>query len=403
MTDAGTRERLDAELALAEAELRRSSDPKEAIGRLSAAERYFDRIQTPVSRVPILVDRATLALQVADSDAADRDLERATELLESQAAHAELRDRATLLRTRRDVYHLMLSTALARGDSLQVLEIALRSRGDMWRGVEELQRFLETLPRDEARVQFAQLEDRLVMLVFTRRGYRILQDTVPRIVMRRTVERFVNAVRRGDPDVGVREAASPLHTLLVIPLREELREVRRLVLLPDAELDRIPFAALPARERLLQEMSRHDLVHFAGHARVVASDPSRSHLVLAASGGGFDDNVLYASDVATLPLHAVRLVLLSACGPTDLEERATPGLNERGLPDAFLRAGAGGVISSLWEADDAGTARLMREVHRAIRRGESLEEALRGAQLLMLRSGGAAAIRVWAAFRFQHR
>jgi CHAT domain-containing protein len=156
------------------------------------------------------------------------------------------------------------------------------------------------------------------------------------------------------------------------------------------------------RRELLRRLPRSRLVHFAGHARVSTDDPGASHIVLAADSSGFAANVLFASDIARLDLRGVRLAVLSACGPSGERRRAAAG---NGLVDAFLGAGAAAVIASLWEADDEGTAALMRSLHVALAAGERGDEALRQAQLAALAAPGRKTVptRVWSAFRYVER
>jgi CHAT domain-containing protein/tetratricopeptide (TPR) repeat protein len=155
------------------------------------------------------------------------------------------------------------------------------------------------------------------------------------------------------------------------------------------------------RAAFLAELPRHELVHFAGHARVSHDEPMSSHLVLAGDTTGFGDNVVFASDIVRLDLRAVRLIVLSACG----EPRGPyAGSVRNGLVQAFLDAGVGGVIASQWEADDEATAALMRVLHRELTAGRSGDEALRGAQLTFLKDWASADVttrpKTWATFRF---
>ena len=157
-----------------------------------------------------------------------------------------------------------------------------------------------------------------------------------------------------------------------------------------------------SRRALLRELPRHDLVHFAGHARVSREEPGSSHLVLSADPVGFAENVVFASEIARLDLRRVRLVVLSACGDTRDRLVARAG---NGLVQAFLDAGAGAVIASQWEADDAGTAVLMRRLHAELSAGVAGDEALRRAQRAFLadrvQAGlGSSGVRIWGAFRF---
>ena len=58
------------------------------------------------------------------------------------------------------------------------------------------------------------------------------------------------------------------------------------------------------------------------------------------------------------------------------------------LARTFLIAGAKSVVASLWDADDRSTATLMAHFYRQIATGKSVAEALRSAQMEMLKEFG---------------
>ena len=70
------------------------------------------------------------------------------------------------------------------------------------------------------------------------------------------------------------------------------------------------------------------------------------------------------------------------------------------LARAFLAAGVPTVAASLWSVDDRPTAVLFDAFHRYLWNGEDPVDALRSAQLGMLRGGNPAdrSPRAWAAF-----
>jgi CHAT domain-containing protein/tetratricopeptide (TPR) repeat protein len=139
------------------------------------------------------------------------------------------------------------------------------------------------------------------------------------------------------------------------------------------------------------------VIHYAGHAVFDDARPERSALVLA---GADTTGHLAAEAVNALPLHGVRLVVLSACSTVRSREGRSGGF--AGMSGALLAAGAGGVVGSLWQANDRLTQPLMLEFHRAYRRSGDAAAALREAQLRMLRSTDRPERRspaAWAGFR----
>jgi CHAT domain-containing protein len=140
------------------------------------------------------------------------------------------------------------------------------------------------------------------------------------------------------------------------------------------------------------------VIHFAGHAVFDDTQPERSFLVLAGK------ERLSADAVGALDLRGVRLVVLSACRTLPSREGRSDGI--AGLSGALLSAGAGGVIGSLWQADDQLTQPLMLAFHRQFaQEGKNPAEALRQAQLVMLHSSDSArsSPAAWAGFRYVER
>ena len=115
---------------------------------------------------------------------------------------------------------------------------------------------------------------------------------------------------------------------------------------------------------------------------------------------GAEDGILTAREIASLNLHALDLVVLSAC-QTALGDISGEGVF--GLQRGFKKAGAGSMVMSLWKVDDAATGLLMTEFYRALARGDSKQDALLYAQKKVRthRQGGSypyAHPRFWAAF-----
>ncbi|MCP3982354.1 MAG: CHAT domain-containing protein [bacterium] len=99
-----------------------------------------------------------------------------------------------------------------------------------------------------------------------------------------------------------------------------------------------------------------------------------------------EDGVLTAEEIGALELGGVDWAVLSACG-TGLGE-IHPGEGVFGLHRAFLGAGVGTVVMSLWPVADEPTRDWMRELYAArLERGHSTAESLRAAGLRMLSAG----------------
>jgi CHAT domain-containing protein len=133
------------------------------------------------------------------------------------------------------------------------------------------------------------------------------------------------------------------------------------------------------------------------HAAIDRDFPDRSGLVLTSHKGDQDDDLLQAREILGLRLNA-DLVTLSACDGAAGTSEGIAGTNS--LVEAFLMAGARSVIASIWEADDAFTAALMRRFYGNLRLGHDKAEALTMAERELLKmSGSNAAPQYWAGFR----
>jgi CHAT domain-containing protein len=108
-------------------------------------------------------------------------------------------------------------------------------------------------------------------------------------------------------------------------------------------------------------------------------------LILSApTAGAREDGVLHAYEIGRLDIRA-GLVVLSACS-TALG-KAAGGEGLIGLTHAFMSAGAGSVLATLWRVDDRSMASLMTRFYRVLRiPGATATEALQKAQLQLIDS-----------------
>ncbi|MGH9445977.1 MAG: CHAT domain-containing protein, partial [Terriglobia bacterium] len=160
---------------------------------------------------------------------------------------------------------------------------------------------------------------------------------------------------------------------------------------------------LPAREvtllvgrraqerRVDRDLPNATVIHFATHAIFDNRSPSESYLALGA--GGVDTGTqgrLTAAHVYSLHLHA-DLVFLSACR-TGMGEVSGDGV--AGLTRAFFYAGAASLVASLWDVSDETTVRLVPDFYRYWLQDHDKSQALREAQLHLLRDLRAGRIRM---------
>lgn len=152
-----------------------------------------------------------------------------------------------------------------------------------------------------------------------------------------------------------------------------------------------------ACERLIHDLDpKVDLLHIAAHARYDGANPLFSFIALAPEGEEYDGNLEAQEILAEVDLTGVNLVVLSACSTGFGNPSA--GDEIVGLTRALLYAGTPSVLSTLWEIDDMATTSLMDAFYERFVSGLPAADALREAQLSMLRGNKFQSPRLWAAF-----
>ncbi|HKV07183.1 MAG TPA: CHAT domain-containing protein, partial [Thermoanaerobaculia bacterium] len=128
------------------------------------------------------------------------------------------------------------------------------------------------------------------------------------------------------------------------------------------------------------------VLHFATHASIDDRTPLDSALVLTLPedlAAGRDNGLLQVWEIFESVRLDADLVVLSACESALGRELSGEGL--LGLTRAFQYAGARSVVASLWSVADQVTAELMTRFHRHRAAGLSTDEALRAAQIELIR------------------
>lgn len=125
----------------------------------------------------------------------------------------------------------------------------------------------------------------------------------------------------------------------------------------------------------------------------------RSGMALAqanARRGPAESGILTALEAANLNLWGTQLVTLSACD-TGVGE-VVQGEGVYGLRRAFLLAGAESIVMSLWPVSDYVTRQVMTSYYEGLKNGRGRGDALRKAQLQMLKQWNSRHPFFWAGF-----
>jgi CHAT domain-containing protein len=152
-----------------------------------------------------------------------------------------------------------------------------------------------------------------------------------------------------------------------------------------------------ASETTFKSLARqYSILHLAMHALVNDSFPLYSSLVFSNQNEEEnEDGQLYAYEIYNLPLQA-ELLVLSACETGYGKQREGEGIMS--LAHAFHYAGCPNIVTSLWQADDKSTARLMELFYAELKKGAPKDKALQVARLAYLAEGNQAHPFFWGAF-----
>lgn len=140
----------------------------------------------------------------------------------------------------------------------------------------------------------------------------------------------------------------------------------------------------PSASRVLDELQRYDVVHFACHGVTDSADPSKSALLLLSEDGKSVSRLL-VEKVADINSLRARLAYLSACKTADSGKAIRLADENIHLAGAFQLAGFAHVVATMWTGGDracmevaedfykglyrvGGHGNVGREVHAAVRK-----------------------------------
>ena len=190
----------------------------------------------------------------------------------------------------------------------------------------------------------------------------------------------------GDRSVDVYVRAAARRGFDFEPLPYSRQEVDKISKLFPPDSTRVFFSKDATEEQVKSVGKTARILHFATHGRFDSQIPLNSYLALTIPEEfqkGKENGLLQAWEIFESVRIDADLVTLSACESGLGEELATEGLI--GLTRAFQFAGARTVMSSLWQVNDQATAELMERFYRHLRAGKQKDEALRAAQIELIR------------------
>jgi len=297
--------RADADRELERAGLLLESDPEEAVHLLSSSIRSYLAADQRQKLLEVYGLRGSGFERLGELERAERDYETQIEIL-------DLARRGILVGLERSRYaaqteaafdRMIRFQAVARGDparALRYLEQAhqtvlleVEGAGSKGVGFASLEAFREALPGTTAVLTYALLPDRLLVFLLTQERFEMAEAAIGRAELSALVDGLLGSMASSE-DGALRPSARELHEHLVGPIAAGLGGVRHLVVVPDKELARLPFAALLDAESgrfLIEDFSlamAPSLDHFvrlAERDRELAAGPPGEVLVVTGNAG----------------------------------------------------------------------------------------------------------------------
>jgi len=232
-----------------------------------------------------------------------------------------------------------------------------------------------------------------------------------------------NLIASAQPTAGVARTArrsvttgADFSSLYFAPLEGTKAEARSIrALFPEAQV----LTGKQASESALEQVNAPEILHIATHgfflqdksqkpaatsgASTATASPEnpllRSGLALSGANyrkDGTGKGILTALQASNLNLWGTKLVTLSACDTGVGEVKNREGVY--GLRRSFFLAGAESLVMSLWPVSDYVTREMMTSYYSGLKRGLGRGEALRQAQLTMLKRKGREHPFYWASF-----
>jgi CHAT domain-containing protein len=242
-----TQELMRADIRLAQGQMIRRYDAREALPLLEEAATAYVRLGADSKSSTAMYETGSAARDAGDTTRARDWLVRAiTQIERQQTTFQTSEGRAALFETADNTFDAMIGLEAAAGRFDSAFAYLERERDALRVGTvsspPSLRAIAQRVPNDMLFVEYAVLRDQLIVWTASRTGTthhvaRITRDTIASLVMRFRREASIAEPRSGD-------ARSQLFDILLRPLAAELRGVIQVAVVGDRELSGLPFAAL---------------------------------------------------------------------------------------------------------------------------------------------------------------
>jgi CHAT domain-containing protein len=267
VTTEESRDSLEAEIRVVEAEMAVAEDPAAAVASLRATLKSYTDTDKKVWDKTVHLQLGRALRQLGDAAAAREAFAASLDRTEIQRRQLDKDDRASLLRVDGEAFEQLVDLDFAAGNHRQALAWSEQQRartlldrfvepasgeGAAVRPIEEIRR---QLPPDLTLIEYAEVRGRWLAWVISSREVRGIDLQIGDDDLLRRVQRWVADIQREVPPEELRKDAAELYRALILPL--QLPAGGDWVIVPDGVLKDLPWAALFDGERFLIE--RHPL------------------------------------------------------------------------------------------------------------------------------------------------
>lgn len=244
--DPDTRARADADRAAVAGIL--TTSPVTAVAELTHAIDFHRTKGRRMFLPEMYLERGRAHLAAGDHERAAADFESGIREMENQRESIEEGDeRWGVFGSSPQLFEEAVSLALARGENDRAFQYSERARarevldsmGASWASASSKL----TAGANTVYIEYVSLPATLVIFVFDGDGVRAVQRPFARVALAQEAERLADSAVARDA-AQFRRSASALYARLFAPVADELDDDRTVVVVPDATLSAVPFAAL---------------------------------------------------------------------------------------------------------------------------------------------------------------
>jgi CHAT domain-containing protein len=293
VSDPSTRQRIEADLDVAESEVIHDNDPKRAIALTTRAIDFYNAHGFGILLPDAYLERGRAYLVLQNRDKALEDFQCGLTRIEDQRANTGRDMRTTIFDTaaeligetaalliddqRFDEAYIAIERARAR-----TLVEALGTSHHV-APVVSLQAVRRSLPANAAVIEYVLLQRSIVAFCVRREDMQVIRINVDPESLRSLTLDLNHAIRARGPLSQVQQVASTLYTALVAPVTPYLAGIQTLYVVPDRFLYGTPFSALFETSRREYLMERYNIVIAPSSAYLLRQKHRREGSVLLVS------------------------------------------------------------------------------------------------------------------------